>query len=325
MFHYHGLPSFITSDWGPQFVVTVWKSFCKHLGIKSKLSTAFHPETDGQTERANQDIEKQLHIYCNYMQDDWVKLLPMAEFADNNAVSAGTGMTPFFVNKGFHPRMSFGPDDTKYETAWEHIQAAKAEDITGTMDNILILMKENAEKSQEIMKHHADKHCREVSYEVRDQVFLFSKNITTDRPFKKLEDKMLEPFPIVKKVGTSYELQLPHTMKVHNVFHPNLLRKDPANPLPGQVQEPSEPIVTADNEEWQLADIVNSRWHYEHLQYRCVWVDEKARDLEWYYADGGEFENSADIVNDFHTRYPHKPGGQKNLRAPAQRRKKGAR
>ena len=106
-------------------MATVWKSFCKRLGIKCKLSTAFHPETDGQTERANQDIEKQLRIYCNYMQDDWVKLLPMAEFADNNAVSAGTGMTPFFVNKGFHPRMTFGPDDTKYETAREHIQAVR--------------------------------------------------------------------------------------------------------------------------------------------------------------------------------------------------------
>ena len=325
VFRYHGLPSSITSDRGPQFVATAWKSFCKRLGIKSKLSTAFHPETDGQTERANQDMEKQLRIYCNYMQDDWIKLLPMAEFADNNAVSAGTGMTPFFANKGFHPRMTFGPDDTKYETAQERVQAAKAEDITGTMDNILKLMRENAEKSQATMKRHADRHRREISYEVGDQVFLSSKNIITDRPSKKLEDKMLGPFPIVKKVGTSYELQLPQTMKVHNVFHSNLLRKDPGNPLPGQIQEPPGPIVTADNEEWQLADIVNSRWHYGRLQYRCVWVDEKARDLEWCYADGGEFENSADIVSDFHTRYPRKPGGQENLRASAQGRKGGPR
>ena len=224
-------------------MATVWKSFCKRLGIKSKLSTAFHPETDGQTERANQDIEKQLRIYCNYMQDDWVKLLPMAEFADNNAVSAGTGMTPFFANKGFHPRMTFGPDDTKYETAQERVQAAKAEDITGTMDNILKLMRENAEKSQATMKRHADRHRREISYEVGDQVFLSSKNIITDRPSKKLEDKMLGPFPIVKKVGTSYELQLPQTMKVHNVFHSNLLRKDPGNPLPDQIQEPQDQLL----------------------------------------------------------------------------------
>ncbi|SLM35328.1 retrotransposon nucleocapsid protein [Lasallia pustulata] len=119
VFRPHGLPTSITSDRGPQFVATVWRSFCKRLEIKCKLSTAFHPETDGQIERANQDIEKQLRIYCNYMQDDWVRLLPMAEFADNNAVSAGTSMTPFFANKGFHPRMTFGPDDTNYKTARE--------------------------------------------------------------------------------------------------------------------------------------------------------------------------------------------------------------
>ena len=161
-------------------MATVWKSFCKRLGIKYKLSTAFHPETDGQTEQANQDIEKQLWIYCNYMQDDWVWLLPMAEFADNNAVSAGTSMTLFFANKGFHPWMTFGPDDTNYKTAREQIQAAKAEDITGTMENILELMKKNAAKSQETMKRHADKHWKKIIYEVGDQVFLSSRNITTD-------------------------------------------------------------------------------------------------------------------------------------------------
>ncbi|SLM37987.1 Chromo domain-like [Lasallia pustulata] len=190
------------------------------------------------------------------------------------------------------------------------------------MENVLELMKKNAAKSQETMKRHADKHRKEITYEVGDQVFLSSRNITTDRPSKKIEDKMLGPFPIVKKVGTSYELELPQTMKVHNVFHSNLLRKDPGDPLPGQIQEPPGPIITADGEEWDLADILNSRWHYGRLQYRCAWVDEKTRDLEWYYADGGEFDNSQDIVKDFHDRYPRKAGGKENLRAPAQKKKK---
>ncbi|SLM34766.1 hypothetical protein LPUS_03706 [Lasallia pustulata] len=138
-------------------------------------------------------------------------------------------MTPFFANKGFHPWMTFGQDDTNYKTAREQIQAAKAEDITGTMENVLELMKKNAAKSQETMKQHADKHRKEITYEI--------------------EDKILGPFPIVKKVGTSYELELPQTIKVHNVFYSNLLRKDPGDPLPGQIQEPPGPIFTADGEE----------------------------------------------------------------------------
>ena len=82
----------------------------------------------------------------------------MTEFTDNNAVSADTDMTSFFVNKDFHSQMSFELNDIKYETVQEHLQTVKTEDITETMNNILKLMKENAEKSQEIMKHYADKH-----------------------------------------------------------------------------------------------------------------------------------------------------------------------
>lgn len=255
------------------------------------------------------------------MQDNWVKLLPIAEFADNNAVSAGTGMTPFFANKGFHPRMSFVPDDTSYQTARDRVQAAKAEDITGTMQNVLDVMRGNAEASQSAMKKQADKRRKEVSYEVGDQVFLSSRNITTDRPSKKLEDKMLGPFPVTKKVGASYELQLPVTMKVHNVFHPNLLRKDPDDPLPGQIQEPPGPIVTPEGDEWELEDVLSSRWHYNRLQYRCQWVNEKVKDLTWYNADGGKFKPAADLVADYHSRYPRRAGGTENSKPPRDKKR----
>ena len=77
---------------------------------------SFHPQTDGQTERANQDVERYLRTYCSYMQDDWSDWLPMAEFADNNALSPSIGQSAFFLNKGYHPRMSFDPDPTEYPT-----------------------------------------------------------------------------------------------------------------------------------------------------------------------------------------------------------------
>lgn len=73
VFRIHGLPASIVSDRGPQFFATVWKSFCKRLQIQAKLPTAFHPETDGQSERSNQDVERHLRTYCSYLQDDWVE------------------------------------------------------------------------------------------------------------------------------------------------------------------------------------------------------------------------------------------------------------
>ena len=320
VFRTHGLPTTITSDREPQFIATVWRSFCKQLGIRSKLSTAFHPETDGQTEHANQDIEKHLRIYCNYMQDDWIKYLSMTEFADNNAVAAETRMTPFFVNKGFHPRMSFTSDQI-YETAKERVQAAKASDITGIIKNVLELAQTNMKQAQNSMKRFADRHRKEVSYQVGDRVFLSSRNIVTSRPSKKLEDKMLGPYTILRKVDESYELELPESLRVHPVFAPNLLRKDSNDPLPGQVQDSPPSIETPKGKEWELEDIVNSRWHYNRLQYQCQWTGERARDLQWYNTDGCEFEGSADIVKDFHDRHPRKSEEAHNLISKSNKRR----
>ncbi|KAH8152704.1 uncharacterized protein LAJ45_02928 [Morchella importuna] len=109
----HGLPTHITSDRGTQFTAKFWKEFCKHLSIEARMSTAFHPETDGQTERLNAVMEQYLRGYVSYQQDDWVKWLAMAEFSANNQVSASTKATPFFANFGFHPRftMTLKPSD----------------------------------------------------------------------------------------------------------------------------------------------------------------------------------------------------------------------
>ena len=98
----HGLPLQIISDRGTQFAAELFQEWCSLLGIQSAMSTAYHPQTDGQTERVNQTLEQYLRHYCMYQQDNWSQLLPIAEFAYNNAPSATTGVSPFFANKGYH-------------------------------------------------------------------------------------------------------------------------------------------------------------------------------------------------------------------------------
>ena len=95
---HHGLPLTITTDRGTQFTSEFWKSVCQCLHVTRKLSTAFHPQTDGQTERINAIMEQYLRAYVNYQQDDWSLWLPMAEFAANNHASETTGVSPFFAN-----------------------------------------------------------------------------------------------------------------------------------------------------------------------------------------------------------------------------------
>jgi len=103
IFSQHGLPGDIISDRDRLFISRFWQSLCDMLHIKSNLSMAYHPETDGQTECINQILEQYLRIYVNYQQDDWHDLLPLAEFTYNNASHSATQVSPFFANLGYHP------------------------------------------------------------------------------------------------------------------------------------------------------------------------------------------------------------------------------
>lgn len=104
----HGIPINITSDRGVQFTCRFWKSLCEVLGIKLCLSSAYHPQTNGQTERTNQTLEQYLRCFSSFAQDDWTSLLPLAEFAYNNSIHSSIKKTLFFANYGFH--LSFLPD-----------------------------------------------------------------------------------------------------------------------------------------------------------------------------------------------------------------------
>ena len=103
----HGLPESIISDRGPQFMAGLMRELNEMLGIKTKLSTAFHPQTDGQTERMNQELEQYLHMFIDHHQEQWPEWLGTAEFAYNNKTHSGTRVSPFEANNGRSPRMGF--------------------------------------------------------------------------------------------------------------------------------------------------------------------------------------------------------------------------
>ena len=105
-----GLPQSIVSNHRSQFISDFWSFLCKKLGIKAQLLTAWHPETDGQTEQINGVIEQYLCAFVNYLQDDWLEWLLLAEFVGNNTELETTKMTPFSAKKGFHLCMGFEPN-----------------------------------------------------------------------------------------------------------------------------------------------------------------------------------------------------------------------
>jgi len=109
VFSKHGIPSHVTSDRGLEFVSNFFQSLGTALDMRLHFTSGYHPEGDGQTEHMNQTLKQYLRVYCNYQQDNWSELLPLAEFAYNNAPSATTGVSPFFTNKGYHPNITVHP------------------------------------------------------------------------------------------------------------------------------------------------------------------------------------------------------------------------
>jgi len=110
VFSKHSVPSYVTSDRGSEFVLNFFQSLGTALDMWLHFTSGYHSEGDGQTEHMNQTLKQYLRVYCNYQQDNWSKLLPLVEFAYNNAPSATTGVSPFFANKGYHPNITVHPE-----------------------------------------------------------------------------------------------------------------------------------------------------------------------------------------------------------------------
>ncbi len=137
VYRLHDLLSSIVSNRDSQFISTMWKSLCRRLRITASLFTVYHSEINDQLKWVNQDVERELRIYCNYMQNDWVKWISMMKFSDNFNIFLITSMTLFYFNKEFHFQMSFNSDTTDYKTTYERLEARKADDIVIQMKELL--------------------------------------------------------------------------------------------------------------------------------------------------------------------------------------------
>jgi len=237
-YRHHGLPSAIVSDRGPQFVGALWSRVCQLLRINRRLSTAFHPETDGSTEHMNQVLEPYLRAFVDYAQDDWARLLPMAELAINNRDSISTGVSPFFLSHGYH---------VEPLEVTESLRTGKGVSPVQRADGIVRKLREATEWAQMAMaaaqqrQEDSANRLRQQSpqYQVGDKVWLSLENIRTDRPSKKLDARHAK-FTVTEVVGShSYRLDTPPG--IQNVFHSKLLRLAATDPLPHQVTDDLQP------------------------------------------------------------------------------------
>ena len=213
----HGLPNAFISNRGSVFTSKFWKSLCYFLGIKQRLFTAFHSQTDGQTERQTSKIEAYLRVFVNYEQNDWARLLSMVEFACNNAKNTNTGHTPFELNCGFHPQASYKED-------LEPQSKSKVADKLATkLRELIAVCRENLKHVKELQKQYHDEHAKPRSYAPSNKVWLNSKYIKTKQN-RKLEAKFFSLFKVLHPVEKQvYKLELPKRWRFHDVFHLSLL------------------------------------------------------------------------------------------------------
>src|SRR5258705_1556280 len=193
--------------------------------MRLHFTLGYHPEGDGQTEHTNQVLEQYLWVYTNYQQDDWATLLPMAEFAYNNATNVTMGVSPFFANKGYHPEFTADPQ--------ANTSSAEAQTFVADLEHTQAELKENIAQAQERYWKNADKHRAEApKLKVGFQAYVKVKFFRTRQPSKKLSEKNLGPFDVIGKPGThSITLHLPRQFRsVHPVFHMSQL--EPAQPNP---------------------------------------------------------------------------------------------
>ncbi len=246
----HNLLSSIVLNRDFQFIFIMWQSLCKQLKIKVNLSTVYHSEINDQSKRANQDVERELRIYCNYMQNDWAKWHSMMKFNDNFNTFSTILMISFYFNKDFHSRMSFDSDMTDYKTTRQRIETRKINDIIIWMSELLIFDHQQLKKIKQITDAQINKHKRDVIYEVDDQVWLVFENIKITRSCKDLKDKQLDLYSITVKVEIFYRLQLSRSMKhIHSMFSSKYLQSSSNDFLLRQHSEFSRSMIIEENEE----------------------------------------------------------------------------
>ena len=299
----HGLPRDIVSDRGPTFASKFFTSICRQLNIKSSLSTAYHPQTDGQTERVNAILEEYLRAYLNFAEDNWYDLLPVAQFRYNSTEHSSTGQPPFVLLTGTLPRGEITPSVSAVPAADDRLKYLKQ-----AQDRARVALKQ----AQDRYKHYADRYrINAPTFNPGDKIRIRRDNILpSTRPSPALDYRFIGPFEVIQAVGPSaYRIKLPKKYRIHNVFHVSRLEPYATSQNVPRLQQPDppEPELINDELHYKVQEIFDSKFVGRHrtFKYFVQFEGEGIHERQWVKAL--DLDHTAPQVVAFHLQYPDKP------------------
>ena len=285
---HYGLPHRIISDRDPQFTSTFSRELCHTLGISQNISTAYHPQTDGQLEHTNQRLEQYLRIFIDYHQQNWASLLPLAQYTLNAWPNATTKKAPFELILGHIPKVHQSARPFKLPSIEVRLQQ----------------LKQACEEAKEALRKAADMTLPThfEPYQKGDKVWLEGRNLHTTHPSSKLAPRRYGPFPITHVVScTSYQLKLPPQWELHDVFHTTLLTPYKETALNGQsYQEPAPDLING-QPEWEVESILRVRRRRNQLQFLVRWKGFSEAHDSW---EPAKDVHADELVEEFYKRHP---------------------
>uniref|UniRef100_A0A3P9MQ90 Gypsy retrotransposon integrase-like protein 1 n=1 Tax=Oryzias latipes TaxID=8090 RepID=A0A3P9MQ90_ORYLA len=238
VFRHHGIPADIVSDRGPQFISHVWKAFCSALGATVSLSSGYHPQSNGQAERANQELEAALRCLAAQNPADWATHLVWIEYAHNSHISSATGVSPFEASLGYSPHLFPSRElELAVPSVQHHLQ--RCQRVWNQTREALLRTKED---NCRIANRHR---VAGPAYQVGQKMWLSSKNIPLQTSSRKLAPRFIGPYVIDRILNPScVRLRLPAALKVHPTFHVSHIKPVLESPLcPPSTSPPPARII----------------------------------------------------------------------------------